>query len=95
MIEVMKTLTELDDDDRVRIIEQRIPPGGSTGFHRHEYDYVVVPTSNGELISRGKDGDRIAKLELGVPRINRAGIEHEVVNEGDSTVTSIEIELKY
>ena len=95
MAEVTKTLTEFHDDDRVRIIEQRIPPGGSTGFHRHEYDYVVVPTCNGELISRGKDGNRVAKMELGVPRINRAGIEHEVVNKSNSTVTSIEIELKY
>ncbi len=95
MPEASKTLSEFHDDDRVRIIEQRIPPGGSTGFHRHEYDYVVVPTCNGELISRAKDGDRVAKMELGVPRLIRAGVEHEVVNESDRTVTSIEIELKY
>ena len=43
----VETLIEWFNEDRVRVIEQRIPPGGSTGFHRHEEDYVVVPITNG------------------------------------------------
>ena len=38
------------DNDRVRVIEWRFPPGASTGWHRHEYDYVVVPMTTGTTV---------------------------------------------
>ena len=31
------------DNDRVRVTEWRFAPGTATGWHRHEFDYVVVP----------------------------------------------------
>ena len=31
------------DNERTRVTEWRFAPGASTGWHRHEYDYVVVP----------------------------------------------------
>ena len=31
------------DNERVRVTEWRFAPGAATGWHRHEYDYVVVP----------------------------------------------------
>ncbi|MDZ7810534.1 MAG: hypothetical protein U5L11_10900 [Arhodomonas sp.] len=37
------------DDDRVRITRWTFPPGGETGWHRHEYDYIVVPGTDGLL----------------------------------------------
>jgi len=89
----IETLIEWFNEPRVRVIEQRIPPGASTGFHRHEEDYVVVPITNGKLVSRSKEGDQVVTMELGVPRIMRAGREHEVVNESDTEVSSIEIQL--
>ncbi len=95
MAKLIGTMTEFLNEDRVRVIEQRIPPGGSTGFHRHEEDYVVVPITNGKLVSRSKDGDQVVTMVLGVPRLMRAGREHEVVNESDSEVASIEIQLKF
>ena len=33
------------DEAEVRVTEWRLPPG----HHRHEYDYVVVPMTDGEL----------------------------------------------
>ena len=93
MADEIETLIEWFKEDRVRVIEQRIPPGASTGFHRHEEDYVVVPITNGKLVSRSKDGDSPVTMKLAVPRIMRAGREHEVVNESDSEVSSIEIQL--
>lgn len=30
------------DDGRVRVTKWSFVPGAETGWHRHEYDYVVV-----------------------------------------------------
>src|SRR3954451_14540627 len=37
------------ENDRVIVTEWRFPPGGHTGWHRHNHDYVVVPVTTGEL----------------------------------------------
>ena len=37
------------ETSRVRVTERRLLPGESTGHHIHEYDYVVVPLTGGEL----------------------------------------------
>ncbi|SFU62195.1 hypothetical protein SAMN04488527_10880 [Aliiroseovarius crassostreae] len=35
---------------RLRVTERRFPhKGAQTGWHRHAYDYVVVPLFNGQL----------------------------------------------
>ena len=39
----------LIDNDRSRVTEWRFAPGANTGWHRHEYDYVVVPMTSGTL----------------------------------------------
>jgi hypothetical protein len=31
-------------NERVTVNEWRFAPGANTGWHRHEYDYVIVPT---------------------------------------------------
>ena len=43
------------DNDRVRVTEWRFAPGAATGWHRHEFDYVVVPITTGTLLL--KEGD--------------------------------------
>ncbi|WP_301280848.1 hypothetical protein [Halomonas sp. PR-M31] len=37
------------DNDRVIVTRWDFPPDGETGWHRHEYDYVVVPMADGVL----------------------------------------------
>src|SRR5438874_6814516 len=37
------------DDASVRVTEWRFAPGAATGWHRHEYAYVVVPLTTGRL----------------------------------------------
>ena len=46
------TPTQLIDNERVRVTEWRFRPGEATGWHRHEFDYVVVPVTTGQLTSR-------------------------------------------
>lgn len=86
--------TQLIDNDRVRVTEWRFAPGASTGWHRHEFDYVVVPLLDGNLkIVEGAE-EKIAELKQGVPYFRNVGVEHDVINANSFEYAFIEIELK-
>ncbi len=82
------------DTPEVRVTEWRFGPGDATGWHRHEYDYVVVPLSTGTLRAVAKDGDTTLPLTPGAAYFRKAGVEHDVINAGNSPFAFIEIELK-
>lgn len=82
------------DNDTVRVTEWRFSPGASTGYHRHEYDYVVVPMTTGRLLLDEPEGKRFAQLHAGVSYTRPAGVEHDVVNANDFPFVFIEIEIK-
>ena len=83
------------DNERTRVTEWRFAPGASTGWHRHEYDYVVVPLLDGKLeLSTGNDESQIADLSAGVPYFRNIGVEHDVTNVNDFEYAFIEIEIK-
>ncbi len=83
------------DNEQLRVTEWRFTPGAATGFHRHAYDYVVVPVVDGELELIGPDGHRSrARLQQGKSYFRNAGVEHDVVNAGAGVMTFVEIELK-
>jgi quercetin dioxygenase-like cupin family protein len=94
MADLRATATVRIDNERVRVTEWRFPPGATTGFHRHEYDYVVVPLSTGRLASSGPGGDSVAELVTGLPYFRPAGVEHDVRNANAVEFAFIEIELK-
>ena len=83
------------DNERVRVTEWRFAPGASTGWHRHEYDYVVVPLSDGRLRLVGPGAqESFADLKRGVPYFREAGTEHDVINANTVEFAFIETELK-
>ena len=82
------------DDDRVRVTEWRFAPGASTGWHRHEHDYVVVPLTNGSLRLLEPEGMRETILAVGGSYARRAGVEHDVINVNAFEFAFVEIELK-
>ena len=82
------------DNDRVRVTEWCFVPGAATGWHRHEYDYVVVPLTTGSLRLEEAGGERTAALSSGIPYFRTAGVEHDVVNANDFDFAFVEIELK-
>ncbi len=86
--------TVLIENERVRVTEWRFAPGATTGWHRHEYDYVVVPLVSGRLHLEETDSERVAELDLGVPYFRTAGVEHDVVNANDFEFAFIETEIK-
>ena len=82
------------DNQRIRVTEWRFPPGGSTGWHRHEYDYVVVPISSGTLKMRDAEGEVEAELVSGQAYHRQAGVEHDVINPNDFEFVFVDVEIK-
>ncbi len=82
------------DNDRVRVTEWRFAPGAATGFHRHDFPYVVVPMTTGPLAMTGPDGAATANLATGEPYFRAAGVEHDVKNPNAWEFVFVEIELK-
>lgn len=94
MTELRAVATARIDNERVRVTEWRFAPGATTGFHRHEYDYVVVPMTTGRLASTGPAGGSVAELVIGLPYFRLAGVEHDVRNVNTFEFVFVEIELK-
>jgi len=82
------------DNERVRVTEWRFAPGTSTGWHRHELPYVVVPLTTGRLTATGPAGDTVNDMVMGQPYFGTAGVEHDVHNPNAFEVAFIEVELK-
>ncbi len=83
------------DNDRVRVTEWHFAKGAATGFHRHEFDYVVVPGTTGRLkIVDGKGNETFSDLTAGQSYFRKAGVEHDVINDHDGEFVFVEIELK-
>ena len=82
------------DDERVRVTKWSFAPGAKTGWHRHEFAYVVEPLTTGTLRLHGANGVNEAQLTLGQSYSNPAGIEHDVENPNSFDFAFVEIELK-
>jgi len=94
MTDLRAVATVKIDNDRLRVTEWRFAPGAATGFHRHEYDYTVVPMTTGSLAITGPAGDSTAALTAGEPYFRQAGVEHDVRNANAFEFVFLEVELK-
>lgn len=83
------------DNDKTRVTEWRFAArGANTGWHRHDYDYVVVPQFDGVLEIVTEDDQRsLVELRSGVPYFRTAGVEHDVINANDFEIAFVEIEF--
>jgi len=87
--------TVLIDNLRTRVTEWRFKKrGDNTGWHRHEYDYIVVPLFDGQLeISQVNSPNIIAPMQNGLPYFREVGVEHDVINGNDFECVFVEIEF--
>ena len=61
----------LIDNDRVRVTQYRFSPGSETKWHPHEWDYIVIPQTDGELLLVDAEGhEQNATLTQGVPYLS-------------------------
>ncbi len=82
------------ENDHVRVWRWEFGPGEHTEWHMHEFDYLVVPLTDGTLGVIAPEGDSSFELRAGQPYFRMAGVEHDVVNVGEGRVVFVEVELK-
>ncbi len=83
------------DNARTRVTEWRFAPGAATGWHRHEYDYVVVPQTTGRLkLVDGAGKETFAELTAGISYYRDRGVEHDVINASEGEFVFVEVEFK-
>jgi beta-alanine degradation protein BauB len=82
------------DNEHFRVTEWRFQPGTETGWHRHEFDYVVVPMTTGPLKLQLADGEFVNELTAGQSYTRPAGSEHNVINSSPEEFVFVEIEAK-
>jgi quercetin dioxygenase-like cupin family protein len=86
--------TVLIENEVVRVTEWRFEPGASTGWHRHEFNYVVFPLVTCLLRLEEVESTREIELTTGLPYFRGAGVEHDVVNANEYEFVFIETEIK-
>ncbi|MDX2155680.1 MAG: cupin [Hyphomicrobiaceae bacterium] len=84
----------LDDGPRVRIVRYTLPPGGSTGWHRHELDYIIVPYQDCRVQVVTPSGRVEAEMLRDKPYYREKGVEHDVTSLSDKPFSFLEIEIR-
>ena len=82
------------ENERVKVTEWRFAPGAATGWHRHGYDYVVVPMTTGNLTIDDGTRQNLAALVTGRSYYRPAGVEHDVINANPFEFVFVEVEIK-
>lgn len=83
------------DDDRVRVTRFDFPPGAETGWHRHNYDYVITAVTDCTMLLEEPNGQvRTVTVPAGTAYRRDEGVEHNVINDGDTPMSFVEVELK-
>lgn len=89
------TATQMVDDDRVRVTRFDFAPGAETGWHRHSMDYVITAVTDCHMLLIGPDGEeRRVLVPAGTAYRRALGVEHNVINDGDTVMSFVEVELK-
>ena len=86
--------TKQVENERFIVTEWRFAPGAHTGWHRHAYDYVIVPMTTGRLLIETADGPVSAELASGSAYAREAGVEHDVINDNPLEFVFVEIEAR-
>ena len=89
------TATPLLEDDKVRVTRFDFEPGGETGWHVHEMDYVIVTLTECTLTLDLPCGERRESVVPAGSSYTRVeGTEHNVINGGTAPMSFVEVELK-
>ena len=87
--------TLLVEDKKVRVTRFDFEPGQETGWHIHEYDYVITAITDCFMMLQHPDGTEThSEVYAGNAYIRDAGNHHNVINKSDQKMSFIEIEFK-
>jgi beta-alanine degradation protein BauB len=89
------TATQLVDDERVTVTRFDFAPGAQTGWHRHGHDYVITAITDCPMLLEEPGGsERRVLVPAGSAYRRSQGVEHNVINDGTSAMSFVEVELK-
>lgn len=89
------TPTQMIDDARTRVTRFDFQPGQQTGWHVHDYDYVITALTDCHMRLEEPGGaTREVTVPAGTAYRRDAGVEHNVINAGDAPMAFVEVELK-
>ena len=87
--------TLLVEDEKVRVTRFDFGPNQETGWHIHEYDYVITAITDCFMRLQHPDGTETeSQVPAGNAYIRDAGVHHNVINISDKKMSFIEIEFK-
>ncbi|MBL1435088.1 MAG: cupin domain-containing protein [Rhodobacteraceae bacterium] len=87
-------LTQLVDNERVRVTRFNFSPGAETGWHEHGMDYVITALTDCHMLLVDDAGERRVLVARGECYYRETGIKHNVINDGDREMSFVEVELK-
>ncbi len=91
----LATATRVIDDARVRVTRFDFAPGAETGWHRHGHDYVITALTECRMTLELPGGEVTqVTVPAGTSYRRDAGVEHNVINDGDAAMSFVEVELK-
>lgn len=89
------------ENDRVRVLDSRVKPGGSTPVHTHEWPSVLYVIGFSDFVRRDENGvvlfdsrESESKPSPGQAFWSGPLQPHFVTNVGDSDIRIISVELK-
>ena len=83
------------EDDRTRVTRFEFQPDQETGWHEHEYDYVITAITDCNMKIENPDGvDTLVSVAAGDSYRRNAGVKHNVINNSKIPMSFVEIELK-
>ena len=87
--------TTVIDDSRVRVSRFDFAPDAETGWHSHGFDYVITALTDCDMALEMPGGDVVhSHVPAGTSYRRNAGVEHNVINDGDAVMSFVEVELK-
>ncbi len=82
------------DNESMRVTKWTFAPGSETGWHTHEWEYAVVPVTDGILHVETERGSFDASISAGVSYTRDVPARHNVSNPGDTEFSFVEVEIK-
>ena len=85
----------LVEDEKVRVTRFDFEPDQETGWHLHQYDYVITAVTDCSMLLQNPDGTQTSsEVSAGNAYSRDAGVRHNVINASGQKMSFIEIELK-
>ena len=84
----------LVENEHVRVWQNDLEPGESSGWHLHTTNYLFIPTEHGDLKIEFEDGtSHVTELQVGQVTIGEKDSIHQLSNVGNKRYTSVIVEL--